>query len=99
MREDPVRIARLGGLFYLGNFFFAPGMIALKKIFVATDAARTVSNLVAHLTLFNIGFAGNVIAIMSYVVVTALFYLLFRPVNRPASLVAACFSLMGCAAL
>ena len=38
----------------------------------------------------------NGVAGVSYVVVTVLFYLLFKPVNATLSLVAAVFSLVGC---
>jgi hypothetical protein len=84
---------------YLLNFAFGPGMIALGKIYVAGDAAKTAANLVTHETLFGVGFAGNLIATASYIVVTALFYQLFKPVNKTISLMAAFFSLVGCAVL
>lgn len=38
----------------------------------------------------------NVLASIAYIVVTVLFYDLFKPVNRTLSLIAACFSLIGC---
>jgi hypothetical protein len=41
--------------------------------------------------------AVNLIAHGLYVAVTLLFYYLFRPVNKWLSLLAACFSLLGCA--
>jgi hypothetical protein len=44
-----------------------------------------------------LGFAASLIAAISYVAVTVLFYGLFRPVNRNLSLVAAAVSLGGCA--
>ncbi len=42
-------------------------------------------------------FAANLIADACYVAVTVLFYDLFKPVNRSLSLLAAFFSLVGCA--
>jgi hypothetical protein len=39
----------------------------------------------------------NLIAHVFYIVVTLLFYYMFRPVNRSLSLLAAFFSLVGCA--
>ena len=39
----------------------------------------------------------NLIAHAFYIAVTLLFYYLFRPVNRSLSLLAAFFSLVGCA--
>jgi hypothetical protein len=41
--------------------------------------------------------AVNVIAHAFYIAVTLLFYYMFKPVNRTLSLIAAFFSLMGCA--
>jgi hypothetical protein len=41
--------------------------------------------------------AVNLIAYAFYIAVTLLFYYMFKPVNRSLSLLAACFSLAGCA--
>jgi hypothetical protein len=41
--------------------------------------------------------AVNVIAHAFYIAVTLLFYYMFKPVNRTLSLIAAFFSVMGCA--
>jgi hypothetical protein len=46
-----------------------------------------------------LGLATGLIATACYVTVTALFYGLFKPVNRTLSLLAAFFSLVGCAIL
>ena len=43
------------------------------------------------------GIAANLLATASYIVVTLLFYRLFKPVHRNLSLLAAFFSFMGCA--
>lgn len=43
------------------------------------------------------GNAVNIIATALYVVVTLLFYFMFKPVSRSLSLIAALFSLVGCA--
>jgi hypothetical protein len=44
-----------------------------------------------------LGFAANLIATVCYIAVTLLFYDMFKPVNRSLSLLAAFFSLVGCA--
>jgi len=44
-----------------------------------------------------LGLAANLMAAACYVVVTLLFYCIFKPVNRSLSLLAAFFSLVGCA--
>ena len=41
--------------------------------------------------------ASNLVAAACYVIVTLLFFGLFKPVDRRLSLIAACFSLAGCA--
>ena len=64
-----------------------------------SDAAATANNLMAHQPLFRLGLATGLIATACYVTVTALFYGLFKPVNRCLSLLAAFFSLVGCAIL
>ena len=96
---SPQQLARLAGVFYLMDFAFGPGMYAMRKLVVLGDAAKTATNILAHATLYQLGFAGNLIAIATYVAVTALFYELFKPVNKTVSLLAAFLSLMGCAIL
>jgi len=44
-----------------------------------------------------LSFAAILVAALCYIVVTLLFYGIFKPVNRSLSLVAAFFSLVGCA--
>src|SRR3989442_1440307 len=93
---SPRFMARMAGVFYLMDFAFAPGMFATKRFVVPGDAAVTATNMLAHESLFWLGFAGNLIAIATYIAVAALFYELFKPVNRTISLLAAFFGLGGC---
>jgi hypothetical protein len=69
------------------------------NLVVDGDAASTANNILVHQALFRLGLATGLIATACYVAVTALFYELFRPVNRSLSLLAAFFSLVGCAIL
>jgi hypothetical protein len=71
-------------------------LVAVGRLIVYGDAAATASNIAAHQALFRIGFASNLIATLCYIAVTALFYVLFRGVNRTVSLLAAFVSLVGC---
>jgi hypothetical protein len=90
--------ARIAGFFYFLLFpFGALSLLARSGIVVKGDAAATAANLLLHETAFRWGVAGDLLALVSYVVVTALFYELFRPVNRSVALIAAFFSLVGCA--
>jgi hypothetical protein len=63
------------------------------------DAALTSSNILAHSTLFQLGFAGNVIAVAGYLAVTALWYRLLKPVNENIALVAALIGTAACVIL
>jgi hypothetical protein len=92
--------ARITGVVYLFYFLTAVfGALFLKGLVVDGDAAATANNILAHQPLFQLGLATGLIATACYVAVTALFYDLFEPVNRILSLVAAFFSLVGCAIL
>jgi Domain of unknown function (DUF4386) len=70
--------------------------IVRGRLVVYGDAAATAHNILAHELLFRLAFAGDVIATL-YIVYTLILYNLFRPVNRSLSLLAAFFSLVGCA--
>ena len=92
--------ARITGVVYLLYFLTAVlGEFFLRGLVVEGDAAATANNLLAHQPLFRLGLATGLIATACYVAVTALFYDLFKPVNRSLSLLAAFFSLVGCAIL
>jgi hypothetical protein len=85
-----------GGLWLLYVSMAVLAGFARRGLTVSGDAAATATNILAHQPSFRLGFAADLLAIACYVAMTALFYALFRPVNRTASLVAACFSLVGC---
>jgi hypothetical protein len=92
--------ARFTGVVYLFYFLTAVlGEVLLRGMVVEGDAAATASNILGHQTLFRLGLATGLISTASYIAVTALFYDLFKPVNRSLSLLAAFFSLVGCAIL
>jgi uncharacterized protein DUF4386 len=93
---SPKLLARIAGVFYVMDCAFGPGMYALRKFVVLSDPATTAANVLAHSALFQVGYVGNLIAVATYIGVTALFYLLFKPVNRSVSLLAAFLSLTGC---
>jgi hypothetical protein len=66
---------------------------------VRGNAAATTHNIVAHEMLFRAGLAADLAGTAAYVAITAILYVLFKPVNRTLSLTAACFSLVGCAGM
>ena len=81
-------------LYFLTAFF---GAFLAKGLVVPGDAAATAKGILAHGDLYRSGFAVGLIANAIYIVLTALLYRLFEPVNRNLSLLAAFFSLVGCA--
>ena len=90
--------ARVAGFFYFLLFpFGALSLLARRGLVVKGDAAATAAGLLLHEIPFRLSVAGDLLAVVSYVVVTALFYELFKPVNRSVALIAAFFSLVGCA--
>ena len=97
---SPRRKARITGVVYLLYFLTAVlAVFFMRGIVVDGDAAATAHNILAHEPLFRLGLATSLIATALYIAVTGLFYGLFKPVNRSVSLLAAFFSLVGCAIL
>ena len=90
--------ARITGVVY--SLYFATAVFAeffIRGLVVSGDAAATATNILAHQPLFRLGLVTGLIATACYIAVTTLFYELFKPVNRSLSLLAAFFSLVGCA--
>jgi hypothetical protein len=97
--EAPIQ-ARAAGLAYL--ITIACGMFA--EVYVRTsirssDPASTSQRLVELEQLYRIGILADGIMLISYVIVTALLYRLFKPVGASVSVVAALFSVVGIAIL
>jgi hypothetical protein len=96
-QTSPNFMARMVGVCYLVLLLSGFDMFyVFGKVVVRGDAAATAANLRAHEGLFLAGFAVALLGVAAYLVVTALFYMLFEPVNRTLSLSVAFFSLTGC---
>lgn len=90
--------ARIAGTFWLATFIAGVvSLIVRNKLVVSGDAAATAANILVHPALFRLSFTLDIIATPCYIVVTALVYELFKPVNGSLSLLQAFFSLVGCA--
>jgi hypothetical protein len=97
---SPRPSARITAVVYLLYFLTAVlGVFFMRGIVVDGDAAATATNILAHESLFRLGIATGLVATAGYIALTALFYGLFKPVSRSLSLLAAFFSLVGCAIL
>jgi len=94
---SPRSKARLAGAFYL--LVFVTGALAAPsgRLIVAGDTEATAVSITSHEALYLSGATGYILNVACYIVVTALFYQLFKPAGRTLSLTAAFFSLVGCA--
>jgi len=88
----------MAGLFWLICILSAVcAFMATSRVVVGDDASGTASNMVSHRFVLQLGFVANLISGASYVGVTALLYVLLKPVGRTLSLGAAFFGLVGLA--
>ena len=95
---SPRVTARIAGAFYLLVFLTGGAAFAVgSRLVISVNPAATATNILAYEALFRLGWTLNLAATAFYIAVTALFYALFKPVNRTLSLTAAFFSLVGCA--
>ena len=93
---EPRFMARTAGAFYLLMFPIGGLFFSRRALVVTGNSAATATNILAHVPLFRAAFAGDLLVVACYIVVTALFYELFKPVSRSVSLIAAFFSVVGC---
>ena len=89
--------ARITGVLYLVTMLtgiFAQGIVS-ERLVADGDAAATAANILAHKSLFQLGFAVFLIEMACQIAMTALFYDLLKPAGRSVSLVAAFLGLAG----
>lgn len=93
--RSPQPMARFAGLLYLVitvaaivAHFYVPA-----QLLVPGDAAVTAANIQASGGLFRVGIGSEVVVLLSEVALSIVLYLLFKPVNKALSLLAAVFRL------
>src|SRR5271169_3119758 len=98
VEASPHPRARITGVVYLLYFLTAVlAVFFIRGVVESGDAAATANNILAHERWFRLSVAVGLIATALYIAVTVLFYGLLKPVNKTVSLLAAFFSLVGCA--
>lgn len=95
------KAARLAGLMYLGTIGFGLyAEIGVRRALIRRDdPTATAQAIFDHLSTFRIGLVADLMMLVCYVAVAALFYGLFRDVSRRVSVTAAAFSMIGIASL
>jgi hypothetical protein len=91
------RYARIAGVAMLLSIVFgALGEAYLpSKIIVSGDPAGTAANIVAHPTLFRLTFAAYLVEGICDVLLTGVFYVLLKPVDRNLALIASFFGIVA----
>ncbi len=89
--SSPQKYARIVGLLYLLIFFVGPFAFFMGRVGVVVpgDPAATVENVLASQSLFRLGIVAETVIVLVEIVVSAILYVLFRPVSKPLSLAAA----------
>ncbi|MBV8491365.1 MAG: DUF4386 domain-containing protein [Candidatus Eremiobacteraeota bacterium] len=91
--------ARTCGLLYLAVTILGvfSAMYVRGVVVIHGNPAATVASIAAHEPLWRAGILANVFAGAFYIAVTLMLYVLLKPVDERLSLLAAFFSLVGCA--
>jgi uncharacterized membrane protein YidH (DUF202 family) len=74
---------------------FAQGFVS-ERLIDFGDAAATATNIMAHKSLFQLGFTVYLIEMTCQVVAAVLFYQLLKPVNKTVALLALFLEVTGC---
>jgi hypothetical protein len=96
---SPTSMARIAGFLYLIVILFgAFAELGVRaKLVVAGNPAATAQNIMAHQTLYRLGFTAEVFYLACNVPLVVIFYGLFKVVNRNVALLDAIFGLVSTA--
>jgi hypothetical protein len=88
---SPRTYARIVGVLYLVIFILGPFAFFLGRtsVVVPGDPVATADNLMASESMFRLGIVAETVIILIEIVVSALLYVLLRPVSRPLALASA----------
>lgn len=90
-KTSPRTYARIVGVLYLAIFFLGPFAFFMGRVAVVVpgDPAATINNLMASESMFRFGMAAETLIVLIEIVVSAILYMLLRPVNMPLALASA----------
>lgn len=93
------RYARAAGFLYLIIIVLgvAGEAVIRSSLIVWGDPAATAQRILASAFLWRIGIAGQIVLLVCAVMLTAIWYVLLRPVNRNLALALVCFGLVSLA--
>jgi hypothetical protein len=95
VEASPRLKARIAGVLYLIIIVASGvGYTMHSTLFVWNDAAATAVNILASERLWRLSFAAMLVMLACDVAVAAIFYVLFKPVNRTLSIIACAFRLV-----
>jgi hypothetical protein len=92
---DSLGSARLAGVLYLAIIVFGifAEVVVRSRLIEFDDATATAANILDSERLFRAGFAADLVVFLCDVALAVVLYLLFRPVSRTLSMLAAVFRL------
>jgi Domain of unknown function (DUF4386) len=92
---DSLGSARLAGVLYLVIIAFGifAEVVVRSRLIEFDDASATAANILDSERLFRVGFAADLVVFLCDVALAVVLYLLFRPVSRTLSMLAAVFRL------
>lgn len=89
--HSPKNTAKIAGVLYLLVILcagFSQGYVR-ESLIVAGDAAATAQNIIHSEWLYRLGFVSDLVAFLCDLIISVLFYILLKPVNKTIALIAA----------
>ena len=90
------KTARLAGFVWLLMFIFGPiAQIIRGKIFIIDDMVGTANNIMDNEFLFRVGFASDLIMMITFVILSLVLYKLLNTVNKNLATIMVIFVILG----
>lgn len=95
------KLARTAGLLYLVSIIAGGWAEAFVRegLTVPKDAAVTAHNILASEQMYRLGFVADLTCLICSILLSLIFYILFKPVHKGLSLLALIFSTVACAVM